>query len=244
MKRRGLLVGGAALLLSGCTAVPLPRGTGVPRQTPLSPTPPPTGMAVPTSPPAPAAPPPDTRSGADLNVPYSVHGIVVVSPNHRVSAAFVPVWSTHRLGLHPEAAAGFTRLAAAARADGLALSIRSAYRSFAVQKDSFDRAMRTYPEITARRYFAEPGASEHQTGLALDAWDGRHRGSAFARTPQAAWLATHAFEHGFIVRYPDGKDAITGYAWESWHLRWVGVEVAAAFGPDGSLTLEECLGLA
>ena len=104
--------------------------------------------------------------------------------------------------------------------------------------------MKTYPEETARRYYAEPGASEHQTGLSLDAWDGRNRGTAFARTPQAAWLTKHAVDHGFIVRYPDGKTDITGYAWESWHLRWVGAEVAAAFGPDSSLTLEEYLGLA
>ena len=70
------------------------------------------------------------------------------------------------------------------------------------------------------------------------------RGTAFARTPQAAWLARHAVDHGFIVRYPDGKTDITGYAWESWHLRWVGPDVAAAFRPDPTLTLEEYLGLA
>ncbi|QIK72312.1 M15 family metallopeptidase [Propioniciclava coleopterorum] len=168
----------------------------------------------------------------------------MVSKTHRVSAGYVPDWAGRSNGLHPDATAGFGRLAAAAKADGLTMSIRSGYRSFATQKASFDKAMRTYPEATARRYYAEPGASEHQTGLSLDAWDGRNRGSAFARTPHAAWLAKHAFEHGFIVRYPDGKTDITGYAWESWHLRWVGVEVAAAFGPDSSLTLEEYLGLA
>lgn len=239
MKRRELLVGGTALLLSGCTAAPGPAGID-----PGSGTPSTSAPTTPTPPPSGPAPPPDARSGAELSTPYTVNGIAVVSKDHRVSAAFVPSWSTLPQGLHPDASTGFTRLAAAAEADGLTLSIRSGYRSFAVQKDSFDRAMKTYPETTARRYFAEPGASEHQTGLALDAWDGRHRGSAFARTPQAAWLAAHAFEHGFIVRYPDGKAAITGYAWESWHLRWVGIEVAAAFGPDGSLTLEEYLGLA
>ena len=111
-------------------------------------------------------------------------------------------------------------------------------------RESIDKAMKTYPEETARRYYAEPGASEHQTGLSLDAWDGRNRGTAFARTPQAAWLARHAVDHGFIVRYPLGKTAITGYAWESWHLRWVGTEVSAAFTSDPSLTLEEFLGLA
>ena len=156
----------------------------------------------------------------------------------------MPAWAERPNGLHPDAAAGFTALAAAAQADGLALSLRSGYRSYATQKASFERALRTYPEETARRYYAEPGASEHQTGLSLDAWDGSNRGSAFARTPQAAWLAAHATMHGFIVRYPQDKTTITGYAWESWHLRWVGTEVSAAFAPDPSLTLEEFLGLA
>ena len=188
------------------------------------------------------------RSGVDAGQawawPLIVDGIIVVSPAHRVSAAYVPAWAERPNGLHPDAAAGFTALAAAAQADGLALSLRSGYRSYATQKASFERALRTYPEETARRYYAEPGASEHQTGLSLDAWDGSNRGSAFARTPQAAWLAAHATTHGFIVRYPQDKTTITGYAWESWHLRWVGTEVSAAFAPDPSLTLEEFLGLA
>lgn len=240
MKRRELLAVGGALLLAGCTPqapTPTASGTGTATTT-ASPT------ATPTPTPVRAVPPPDERTGPALGTPYTVNGLVVVSKRHRVSAGYVPAWSTRPQGLHPDAAADFSRLAAAAKADGLALSIRSAYRSFATQKASFDKAMKTYPEETARRYYAEPGASEHQTGLSLDAWDGRNRGTAFARTPQAAWLARHAVDHGFIVRYPDGKTDITGYAWESWHLRWVGPDVAAAFRPDPTLTLEEYLGLA
>lgn len=214
---------------------------------PTTETPSPTPSAADTAAPSAAskpAPPPDTRTGTALDEPYTVDGIVVVSKAHRVSGAYVPPWASKPHGLHPDAHAAFQKLAAAAKADGAPVSIRSGYRSYAAQQASFANAKKQYDDKTARLYFAEAGASEHQTGLALDAWDGRNRGTAFARTQQASWLAAHAHEYGFIVRYPQGKTDITGYAWESWHLRWVGPEIAAAFGPNSSLTLEEYLGLA
>ena len=168
----------------------------------------------------------------------------MVSKDHRLSATYVPPWADRANGLHPDATAAFEQLRAAARADGLTLTIRSGYRSYATQQASFANARRQYTEKTARLYFAEAGASEHQLGLALDAWDGRNRGTAFARTRHAAWLAEHAHEFGFIVRYPQDKTHITGYAWESWHLRWVGTGVSQHFGANSTLTLEEYLGLA
>lgn len=169
---------------------------------------------------------------------------MVVSKTHRVSDRYVSPWAGSPHGVNPDAVAAFTRMSAAAKGDGRTLRIRSGYRTHAEQRASFQRAMGQYDEATARRYFAEPGASEHQTGLALDAWDGRNRGSAFARTPEAAWLAEHAHEYGFIIRYPQGRTYVTGYAWESWHLRWVGTEVSRSFGANSTLTLEEYLGLA
>ncbi len=188
--------------------------------------------------------PQDTRTGSELDTPFVVNGLVVVSKEHRITSRYVPAWADEPQGIHPDAYAAFATLSAAARAEGLTLTIRSGYRSYAAQQDSFERALQTYDEATARRYFAEPGASEHQTGLSLDAWDGTNRGSAFTATPEAAWLGEHASEFGFIIRYPEGKTDITGYAYESWHLRWVGTEVSSAFADDPSLTLEEYLGLA
>lgn len=188
--------------------------------------------------------PEDERTGAELDSPFVVDGVVVVSRDHRVTAAYVPPWVNQPHGVFPDAYAAFNTMAAAAKRDGETLILRSGYRSYATQKASFERAMRTYEETTARRYFAEAGASEHQTGLALDAWDGVNRGAAFTATSEAAWLAEHAHEYGFIIRYPQDKTDITGYAYESWHLRWVGLEIAAEFGPHSSLTLEEYLGLA
>lgn len=239
----------AALLLSSCS-------TGTPALgAAMSPDPGPTVSAASADPAAPLPAPAtftftprpalaDDRSGSALDQPFSVNGIVVVSKDHPVSRAYVPAWASAPNGLHPDAAAGLQRLIAGAKKDGLTLKLRSGYRDYTTQAASFRRALGQYDEATARRYFAEAGKSEHQTGLAADVWDGRNRGTAFARTPQATWLAEHAWEYGFIVRYPQGKTDITGYAWESWHLRWVGPEVAQAFGPNSTLTLEEYLGLA
>ncbi|MDO5535549.1 MAG: M15 family metallopeptidase [Propionibacteriaceae bacterium] len=209
----------------------------------------PTPTATPTPIPTPSTHPTDSpkagkATGPVTDTPFEVNGIPIVSKDHRLSASYVPPWADQPHGLHPDATAGFKKLQAAARADGLRFSIRSGYRSFATQKGSFNRAMQQYNEKTARLYFAEAGASEHQLGLALDAWDGKNRGTAFARTKHAQWLADHAHEHGFIVRYPQDKTHITGYAWESWHLRWVGPETSQHFTPGSGLTLEEYLGIA
>ena len=207
------------------------------------------GSPSPTASPSPSIKPTDSpkagkATGPITDTPFEVDGIPVVSKDHRLSASYVPPWAGKPNGLHPDATAGFAKLQAAARADGLRFSIRSGYRSFAAQKASFANARQQYDEKTARLYFAEAGASEHQLGLALDAWDGKNRGTSFARTPHATWLAQHAHEFGFIVRYPQDKTHITGYAWESWHLRWVGTEVSQHFAPGSNLTLEEYLGLA
>lgn len=251
-----------ALTLVGCTSDgdATPSSTTPPVAAPSTPvislpgtgaSPTPSASRTDVGPGSPATPrltlpaaPQDTRSGSGLDVPFTVEGVVIVSKDHRVSARYVPDWAGRPNGLHPDATAAFKAMAKDAHADGRTLSIRSGYRDYATQKASFARAMQTYDEATARRYFAEPGASEHQTGLSLDAWDGVHRGSAFTATPEATWLAAHAWEYGFIVRYPEGKTDVTGYAYESWHLRFVGTDIAAEFGPNSSLTLEEYLGLA
>ena len=236
----------AAVAVTGCSALPdvpasaPPEATASPEATPDA-----TATAQPVGRGADGPRPSVSASPtASTGQPFQVDGIVVVSKDHRLSSSYVPPWAGRPNGLHPDVSAAFKQLQAGAKADGLTITLRSGYRSWATQKDSFTRALQQYPEKTARLYFAEPGASEHQTGLALDAWDGQNRGAAFARTPHAAWLAEHAHEYGFIIRYPQDKTHITGYAWESWHLRWVGTEVSSQFGPHSNLTLEEFLGLA
>ena len=243
-------VAAAALmaLLTGCSAPSSsnPTASTAPSATAATATP---ASATEPSPTASASPALTARIDAPAVVVeggegvFAVDGVLVVSKQHPLSRSYVPPWSTERNGLHPHASAALASLIADAKTVGLTLKLRSGYRSYADQGASFSRQLRLYPEATARLYYAEAGKSEHQTGLAVDLWDGVRRGSAFTRTPQAAWLAAHAWEYGFIVRYPEGRTDVTGYAYESWHLRYVGTEISTRFGPNSTLTLEEFLSL-
>lgn len=148
--------------------------------------------------------------------------------------------------MRKEAAAALEQLFAAAKADGISLAGVSAYRSHAYQKALFNRYVQKDGLEKARTYSALPGTSEHETGLAIDVSgaDGKCAAtSCFAGTKEAKWLAQHAHEYGFIIRYPEGKDNITGYMYEPWHLRYVGNEVAQAI-TQKNITLEEYFGVA
>lgn len=122
-------------------------------------------------------------------------------------------------------------LAKTARNAGLPLAVKSAYRSEARQQAVYDDWVRTSGEAAARQFSARPGHSEHQLGLAVDfaaeggtaPWD-----ESFAQTAQGHWLAQHAADYGFVMSYPKDAEAVTCYAYEPWHFRWVGRTVARA----------------
>jgi D-alanyl-D-alanine carboxypeptidase len=140
-----------------------------------------------------------------------------------------------------EAASALVVLFAAASSDGVPLAGVSAYRSEARQRDLYGSYSHRDGADAASQYSAAPGTSEHQTGLALDVSgaDGRCQASpCFGSTAAARWLAANAARFGFIVRYPPGKEAITGYQYEPWHIRYVGVALAQAIEASG-LTMEE-----
>lgn len=143
--------------------------------------------------------------------------------------------------MRKEAAAALEKLFAAAERDKLPLAGVSAYRSHARQKALFESYVRKDGEEKARTYSAYPGTSEHETGLAIDVTgaDGKYAADdRFAGTKEAKWLAEHAHEYGYIIRYPKGKEKITGYQYEPWHIRYVGVETAKEIYERG-ITLEE-----
>lgn len=142
-----------------------------------------------------------------------------------------------------EAAKALENLFAGAKKDGIYLAGVSAYRSYSTQKLLFDLYVRLYGEKKARTFVAVPGASEHQTGLAIDVSgiDGKCAAQdCFAGSKEAKWLAQHAAEYGFIIRYPKGKESITGYQYEPWHIRYVGTKIAKEIARKG-ITLEEYL---
>jgi len=140
-----------------------------------------------------------------------------------------------------EAADALEKLFEAAEKDGLPLAGVSAYRPHSRQAELFQSYVKKDGLETALTYSAYPGTSEHETGLAIDVAgsDGACSASdCFADHPEAKWLADHAHEYGYIIRYPEGKEKITGYQYEAWHLRYVGLDAATKIY-DKQLTLEE-----
>jgi zinc D-Ala-D-Ala carboxypeptidase len=143
--------------------------------------------------------------------------------------------------MRKEAAKALENLFAGAKKDGVLLAGVSAYRSEATQKVLFNNYAQKDGMEKAMLYSAVPGNSEHETGLAIDVSGASGKCAAedcFGGTKEANWLEKHAWEYGFIVRYPKGKEAITGYQYEPWHIRYVGTEIAKEI-QDKGLTLEE-----
>lgn len=189
--------------------------------------------------------PKDTRTAAQRHRAFTVGGIPVVSKKYPINAGYRRSSVTTPHGLTRETQAALSRMIRAARADGVRILVRSGYRSYALQGQILRSKIREYgSERLARRYNAAPGRSEHQTGLSVDLWDGRVWGVGVRNTRVGKWLWANAWRYGFILRYPNGKEAVTGYAFEPWHYRFVGVKAAKGFGRNSDRTLEEYLGLA
>ncbi|MFL6557570.1 MAG: D-alanyl-D-alanine carboxypeptidase family protein, partial [Bacillus sp. (in: firmicutes)] len=143
--------------------------------------------------------------------------------------------------MRSKAGAAIEKLFAGAKQQGVTLLGVSAYRSHASQTALFNYYVTQDGYEAASTYSAVPGTSEHETGLAIDVTGGNGKCAAedcFEGTPEAAWLQDHASEYGFIIRYPEGKDSITGYQYEPWHLRYVGKTIAQEVMSKG-ITLEE-----
>ena len=136
----------------------------------------------------------------------------------------------------------------AAKADGVTgWQISAGYRSVKYQQKLFDRQVAEYQnqgmstakaKSAASKLVADPGASEHHTGLAFDI---TVAGTTFKGTEQQKWLQKHCWDYGFIVRYQEDKEAITGFLAEFWHIRYVGVRHSVIMR-DQNLCLEEYLG--
>lgn len=147
----------------------------------------------------------------------------------------------------PRVAAGLRALLREGRRAGLDLRLMSAYRSFGYQSSLYAARVAELGEAGARRVVALPGHSEHQTGLAVD-FGRRSTGECnvrpcFAQTAEGRWLERHAWQYGFVLRYPKGAQRITGYAAESWHYRYVGRPLAVHLRREGMTTLERAFGL-
>lgn len=147
--------------------------------------------------------------------------------------------------LREPAARALEQLFQAAEKEGLHLVAVSGFRSFERQQIIYNNNVNANGEEHANQFSARPGHSEHQTGLAMDVSSATvsfHLIQSFGETPEGKWLNDHAHEFGFIIRYPEGKSEITGYAYEPWHLRYTGKELATEMY-NNQVTMEEFFGL-
>ncbi|MDD6312632.1 MAG: D-alanyl-D-alanine carboxypeptidase family protein [Firmicutes bacterium] len=174
----------------------------------------------------------DDKPANTITAPTTINGVLIVNKTYGLPADYAP-------GVDGAANSAFAIMKSAALEDDINLFIVSGYRSYATQEGLYEKYVKRDGQKEAERYSARPGYSEHQTGLAFDV---NNASSSFAGTPEAKWLADNCYKYGFIIRYPEGKESVTGYKYEPWHIRYVGVDLATTLN-NSNLTLEEYLGV-
>ena len=161
-----------------------------------------------------------------------IQGVLIANKSYSLPADFNP-------GLDPTCQNQFYKLQSDAAAQGLNIWLSSGFRSYDYQNQIYNNYVARDGQAAADTYSARPGYSEHQSGLAIDV---NQIDDSFIGTPEAIWLENHCHEYGFILRYPQGKQDITGYKYESWHIRYVGTDMSYPIH-DSGLTLEEYFGI-
>lgn len=164
-----------------------------------------------------------------------INGILIANKTYALPQNYAPG------GLTATTLSAFRELQADARVLGLSLVANSGYRSYFDQRYIYNNYVATDGQANADTYSARAGHSEHQTGLAFDL---NSITIDFADTEEGKWVFNNCYRYGFIIRYPKGKESITGYMYEPWHLRYVGKELATSLYNQGNwITLEEYLGI-
>ena len=176
--------------------------------------------------------PPSSTEIQYIDGAASIDGILIVNKTYALP-------EDYGYGEDSEALNAFYQMQNDAYNDGIYLEIISGFRSYQTQVYTYNSFVLDRGTELADRVSARPGHSEHQTGLAFDI---NTTANYFADTPEAAWLEEHCAEYGFIIRYPRNKEDVTGYAYEPWHIRYIGKEKARIITASG-LTLEEYYGL-
>lgn len=166
--------------------------------------------------------------------PTYINGILLVNKDYGLPPTFGN-------GDDPTALAKLQQLQRDAQAQGINISNSySGYRSYQYQTQLYNNYVNQHGEEEANTFSAKPGFSEHQTGLTFDLKD--FNGQLVEDPITSQWIKDNCAQYGFIVRYPEGKEDITGYIYEPWHLRYVGEEVANQI-MNNNATLEQYLGV-
>ena len=171
---------------------------------------------------------------------------VLVNKNYKLKENYIPydlvlldtVYSLNNKYLRKEAKYFFELMAKDAKKEGYTIIIVSAYRSYEYQKKLFSSYVENKGYEYALKCSAKEGHSEHQTGLAVDIADASLDYDNFEFTKEFNWMKKNAYKYGFILRYPKAKYHITGFKYEPWHYRYVGIETAK-YIYENNLTLEE-----
>ena len=165
--------------------------------------------------------------------------LIICNKYHKLKDNYVPnLVSLDGYGggqMEKEAAKHFKEMVNAAKKEGISIYNVSGYRSFNTQKNLYNNYVSRDGKAKADTYSARAGTSEHQTGLATDV---NSISTSFENTKAFKWLNINAHKYGFILRYPKGKEFITGYMYEPWHYRYVGVDVATIIH-EKNITYEE-----
>lgn len=179
---------------------------------------------------------------------YFIDGYLIVNKSYALSEDFIPENTHLKISdelciscIDKEAYKKWLIMKNDAAAIGLNISISSGYRSFGYQKDIYNGYVTKDGKDIADTYSARAGHSEHQSSLAFDL---NSIDSSFIATNEGRWVNENAYLYGFIIRYPKGKEKITGYKYEPWHLRYVGLNLAKKLYNDGKwITMEEYFGI-
>lgn len=166
---------------------------------------------------------------------YAPRGLVTLDVPH----AYTPV-------LRNDAARAYLKMFRAARKEGINLVVQSGYRSYSSQVSVYNGWVASIGKAAADLQSARPGYSEHQIGLSVDIAAANRActiQACFGRTPEGRWLSRNAWKYGWHLRYPKTKTGITGYKYEPWHWRYVGVELATELNLTPKITLEEFFNL-
>lgn len=185
----------------------------------------------------------NTKPSENLNT-----NLILVNKYNYVTQDYIPenlepidtAYARSGMQLVSEAKNAFEELSQNAKEDDMTILAMSSYRSYDYQVNLYNNYVETDGKQAADTYSARAGYSEHQTGLAVDVYNGVIPYTSFEETEEFTWMQQNAYKYGFILRFPEDKTNITGYQYESWHYRYVGKEVAK-YIHDNNLTLEEYL---
>lgn len=177
-----------------------------------------------------------------------VDGVLIANKTYSLPSDFipqdpeVPVTSQRSTtSLDRTLMSAWRTMQADASSQGLNIYIASAYRSYSYQVNLYNSYVARDGKAAADTYSSRPGNSEHQTGLCFDL---NSIDDSFGDTAEGRWVNDNCYKYGFCIRFPKGKDAYTGYQYESWHLRYVGKDLAAKLYNNGNwISLEEYFGI-